>query len=210
MHKCPGDINIFVSHSELNMRRWRQWWMSMLSFRAIAQTLRWRWVVGRYMLNCDRWKHLADCAVVLIWLKFYILLLLVIGDSLFISTFAVVYLHSRVLEILHTFMLLKCIMGCNSSNYCSLLSCCSCSHILKLVGSERNVEWVHVSIAHEVTSICQSTLRNLVSSLEAMTCHLIIESHHIVVILVQHRIKWFLLVRTNRDLMEYLWLVVGF
>ena len=162
------------------------------------------------MLNSHWWKHLADCTVILVLLKFNILLLLVIGYSLFVSTFAVVYLHLWVLEILYTFMLLKCIMGCNRSHYCSWLRCRSCGHILKLVRPKRHVKWMHVSIAHEMTSICQTTLRNFVSSLEAMTCDLIIEMNHIVVILVQHWIEWLLLVRSNRYLMEYLWLMVRF
>ena len=162
------------------------------------------------MLNGNWWEHLADCTVILVLLKFYILLLLVIGNSLFVSAFAILYLHLWILEILYTFMLLKCIMGCNRSHYCSLLRCRSCGHILKLVRSERHVEWMHVSIAHDMTSICQTTLRNLVCSLEAMTIDLIIEMDHIVVILVQHWIEWLLLVRSNWDLMEYLWLVVRF
>ena len=137
------------------------------------------------MLNSNWWEHLADCTVILVLLKFSILLLLVISDSLFVSTFAVC-LHLRVLEILHTFLLLKCIMGRNCSHYCSLLGCRTCGHILKLVRPERHVEWMHISTAHDMTSICQTTLRNLVSSLEAMTCHVMIEMDHIVVILVQH------------------------
>ena len=138
------------------------------------------------MLNSNWWEHLADRTVILVLLKLYILLLLVIGNSLFVSTLAVVYLQLRVLEILHTLVLLKCIVRCDCSYYCSLLSCRSCSHILKLVGPERHVEWVHISIAHDMTSICQTTLSNFVPSLEAMTCDLIIEMDHIVVILVQH------------------------
>ena len=136
------------------------------------------------MLNSNWWKHLADCTVILILLKFNILLLLIIGNSLLVSTFAVVYLCLRVLEILHTIMLLKSIMRCNCSNYCSLLRSRTCSHILKLVRPERHVEWVHISTAHDMTSICQTTLRNLITTLEAMTCNLIIEMNHIVAILV--------------------------
>ena len=137
------------------------------------------------MLNSNWWKHLANRTVILVLLKFGILLLLVIGDSLFVSTFAIC-LHLRVLEILHAFVLLECIMRRNCSHYCSLLGCRSCGHILKLVRPERHVEWMHISTAHDMTSICQTTLRNLVSSLEAMTCHVMIEMDHIVVILVQH------------------------
>lgn len=136
------------------------------------------------MLNSNWWEHLADRTVILVLLKLYILLLLVIGNSLFVSTLAVVYLQLRVLEILHTLVLLKCIVRCDCSYYCSLLSCRSCSHILKLVWPERHVEWVHISTAHDMTSICQTTLRNLITTLEAMTCNLIIEMNHIVAILV--------------------------
>ena len=162
------------------------------------------------MLNSNWWKHLADRTIILVLLKFDILLLLVIGDSLLVSTFAVVYLCLRVLEILHTIMLLKSIMRCNCSHYCSLLRSRSSSHILKLVRPERHVKWVHISTAHSMTSICQTTLRNLIASLEAMTCNLIIEMNHIVAILVQHWIERLLLVWSNWDLMEYLWLVVRF
>ena len=135
------------------------------------------------MLNSNWRKHLADRTIILVLLKFNILLLLVIGDSLFISAFAVC-LHLRVLEILHAFVLLECIMRRNCSHYCSLLGCRSCGHILKLVRPERHVKWVHISTAHNMTSICQTTLRNLITTLEAMTCNLIIEMNHIVAILV--------------------------
>ena len=55
-----------------------------------------------------------------------------------------------------------------------------------------------------MTSICEASLRNLISTLKTLACHLIAETDHVIAILVQHRIEGLRVVRRNRDLMEHL------
>ena len=58
------------------------------------------------MLNRHRWEHLPNGSIVLHLLEILILVLLVIVDSLFVPSLAVIYLHLRILKVLHAFLLL--------------------------------------------------------------------------------------------------------
>ena len=95
-------------------------------------------------------------------------------------------------------------MWSNCSNNCCLLCCSSSSHVLELVRSERHVKWIYVSIIHDMTPICEASLGNLISTLKTLACHLIVETNHIIAILVKHRIECLLVVGSYRDLVEHL------
>ena len=160
------------------------------------------------MLNSHRWKHLSDRSIILALLEVIVWLLLVICYGLLVPSFAIVNLHLWVLEVLHTFLLLKWTMWSNCSNNCCLLCCSTGSHGLELVRSKRHVKWIYVSIIHGMTSICEASLRDLISTLKTMACHLVVETHHIIAILVQHRVECLRVVWRYRDLVEHLWRMI--
>ena len=55
-----------------------------------------------------------------------------------------------------------------------------------------------------MTSICEASLWDLISTLKTLACHLIAETDHIIAILVQHRIESLRVVGSYRDLVEHL------
>ena len=55
-----------------------------------------------------------------------------------------------------------------------------------------------------MTPICKTSLWDLISTLKTLACHLIVETNHIIAILVQHGIECLRVVGRYRDLVEHL------